>query len=541
MASVGEQIKSVFGRLSLSQKVFFTSVILIVLAGLIGLIMWANTPNYSILFSNLQDQDTSLIIQKLKDMKVSYKITGSTIRVPEDKVNELRITLAAQGLPRGAGIGFEIFDKSKIGTTEFVEQINYVRALEGELSRTISSINEVKSAKVHLVLPKKSVFLEEREPAKASIILNVLPGAGLSNSVIGAITHLVASSVEGLEPQNITVVDIYGRLLASPTSNSEDAELTNSQIDIQKKVSNRLSKQVTALLEPIVGIGKVRVNVKAELDFTKKEKVDEIYDPNVQIERSEQKETQKTSEVMQGGTPGVGSNVAGNTSQTASNTPGRISEKKKETKNYEINKSVLKTIFPTGGIKKLSVAVIVDDKVKEEEKNGKIIKTKTPRTVAELNKLKKLVIASIGIDENRGDIIEVANMPFSEVNIKEAEQYIKNKQQKEFIKIIIKYAVILILSLILIFMVLKPMVKKVTVAIEKESKRSITVGEISGEELPPSIEEEHERKMLEKEIESKFKQSPEAKKLEILRDKLAEFASEKTDDLVGVIKSMMME
>ncbi len=541
MATIGEQVKQVFGKLSLSQKIFFTSVILIVLAGLIGLIMWANTPDYSILFSNIQDQDTSLIIQKLKDMKVPYKLVGNTIKVPENKVNELRITLASQGLPRGAGIGFEIFDKSKIGTTEFVEQINYIRALEGELSRTISSINEVKSAKVHLVLPKKSVFLEEREAAKASIILNVLPGMVLSNSVIGAITHLVASSVEGLEPQNITVVDIYGRLLASPSSGSEDAELTNSQIDIQKKVSNRLSKQVVALLEPIVGIGRVRVNVKAELDFTKKEKVDEIYDPNIQIERSEQKEIQKTREITQGGTPGVGSNVSGNTNQTTNNNLGRISEKKKETKNYEINKSVLKTVYPTGEIKKISVAVIVDDKVKEEEKNGKIIKTKISRTVAELNKLKKLVIASIGIDENRGDVIEVANIPFSETNIKEAEKYIKSKEKKEFIKIIIKYVVILILALVLIFMILKPMVKKVSVAIESESKKSLTVGEIAGEELPPSIEEEQERKMLEKEIESKFKQSPESKKMEILREKLAEFASEKTDDLVGVIKSMMME
>ncbi len=541
MADFNNDIKNVLGKLSTSQKIFFATVILIVLGGLIGLIMWANTPEYSILYSNLQDQDASLIIQKLKDMKISYKISGNTIKIPQDKVNEARITLASQGLPRGSGVGFEIFDKSKIGTTEFVEQINYVRALEGELARTISSINEVKSAKVHLVLPKKSVFLEEREPAKASIILNILPGAALSKSVIGAITHLVASAVEGLEPQNITVVDIYGRLLASPSEGSEDNQLTNNQLDIQNKVSKEMSKQIINLLEPIVGIGKVRANVKAILDFTKKEKVDELYDPNVQIERSEHKETQKTTETSRGGTPGVGSNVAGSTSTTTSNTPIRSSEKKKETKNYEINKSVLKTVFPTGEIKKLSVAVLIDDKTNIEEKGGKTIKTKVPRTKEEIDKIKKLVMASIGIDTKRGDIIEVENIPFNQINTKEAEQYIKSEKKKEFIKEIIKYGVILILALILIFMVLKPMTKKIVSAIEQEHKKAIPIGEISEKELPPSIEEENERKMLEKEIEKQFKQSPEAKKTEILREKLVKFADEKPEEVVSVIKSIMME
>ncbi len=537
------QIRELFKNLSTSQKIFFVAVILIVFGGLVGLIMWANTPEYAVLYSNVSDEDASLIIQKLKDMKVKYKLSGNVIKVPQNKVNELRINLAAMGLPKGGGVGFEVFDKSKLGMTEFMEKVNYLRALEGELSRTISSIREVKSAKVHLVLPKRSVFLEEREPAKASIILNVYPGAALSKSTIGAIVHLVSSAVEGLSPENVTIVDVYGRLLASSESENEDVKLNSKQLEIKEKVGREMAKKIVALLEPIVGIGKVRASVVADLDFTKKEKVDEIYDPNVQIERSEKSEIQKTTEGTQGGTPGVGSNVAGNTTQTAGGTT-KTSEIKKEVKNYEINKTVLKTIFPSGEIKRLSVSVIVDDAVKLEKKGKELVEKKVPRTPQELEKIRKLVAAAVGIDEKRGDMLEVANLSFDETYKVESERYMKAQESKKFIATAIKYGVILILALALIFIVLRPMAKKVTIAIE-ESKAlpegGITVGEIEGKEMPPQLGEAEEREQLEKEIESQYKPPKEAKKIEIIREKLQQFASENTDDLVAIIRSMLLE
>ncbi len=543
MPNILTQIRNLFSNLSTSQKIFFVTVVLIVFGGLVGLVMWANTPEYAVLYSNISDEDASLIMQKLKDMKVKYKLSGNVIRVPQNKVNELRINLAAMGLPKGGGVGFEVFDKSKLGMTEFMEKINYLRALEGELSRTISSIREVKSAKVHLVLPKRSVFLEEREPAKASIVLNVYPGAGLSKSTIGAIVHLVSSAVEGLSPQNVTIVDVYGRLLASSETESEDAKLNSRQLEIKEKVGREMAKRIVALLEPIVGIGKVRASVIADLDFTKKEKVDEIYDPNVQIERSEKSEIQKTTEGTQGGTPGVGSNVAGNTTQTAGGTT-KASELKKEVKNYEINKTVLKTVFPSGEIKKLSVSVIVDDAVKIEKKGKDIVEKKVPRTPEELDKIKKLVAAAVGIDEKRGDLLEVANLSFDETYKIESERYMKAQESKRFIATAIKYGVILILALALIFLILKPMMKKVTVAIEKGKalpKGGITVGEIEGKEIPFQLGEAEEREQLEKEIESQYKPPKEAKKIEIIREKLQQFASENTDDLVAIIRSMLLE
>ncbi len=543
MPNILTQIRDIFKNLSTSQKIFFVSVILIVFAGLVGLVMWANTPQYAVLFSNLNDEDASLIMQKLKDMKVKYRLSGNVIKVPEDKVNELRINLAAMGLPKGGGVGFEVFDKSKLGMTEFMEKINYLRALEGELSRTISSIREVKSAKVHLVLPKKSVFLEEREPAKASIILNVYPGTVLSKSVIGAIVHLVSSAVEGLTPENVTIVDVYGRLLASSDSSNPDVKLNSRQIEIKEKVSREMEKKIVALLEPIVGIGKVRASVVADLDFTKKEKVDEIYDPNGQVERSEKTETQKSTEGVQGGTPGVGSNVAGNTTQTNSGIV-KTKEIKKDVKNYEINKTVLKTVFPSGEIKKLSVSVIVDDAVKLEKKGKEVVEKKVPRTPQELDKIKKLVAAAVGINKNRGDTLEVANLSFDETYKIESEKYMKTQEKKKLITTAMKYGIILLLALLLIFLVLKPMVKKVTAEVEKQKSSlpagGIAVGEIE-EEAPPKLDAAEERKQLEKEIESQYKPPKEAKKIEIIREKLQSFATENTDDLVAIIRSMLLE
>ncbi len=543
MPNILTQMRDIFKNLSTSQRIFFVSVILIVFAGLIGLIMWANTPQYAVLFSNLSDEDASLIIQKLKDMKVKYRLSGNVIKVPENKVNELRINLAAMGLPKGGGVGFEVFDKSKLGMTEFMEKINYLRALEGELSRTISSIREVKSAKVHLVLPKKSVFLEEREPAKASIVLNVYPGVVLSSSTIGAIVHLVSSAVEGLTPENVTIVDVYGRLLASPEFSGKDVKLSSKQLEIKEKVSREMAKKIVTLLEPIVGIGKVRASVVADLDFTKKEKVDEIYDPNGQVERSEKSETQKITEGTQGGTPGVGSNVAGNTTQTSGGTTKK-SEIKKDLINYEINKTVLKTVFPSGEIKKLSVSVIVDDAVKLEKKGKEIVEKKVPRTPEELDKIRKLVAAAVGINKDRGDTLEVANLSFDETYKIESEKYMKSQEKRKFLAIGMKYGIILLLALILIFFVLKPMVKKVTAEIGKQKSHlppgGISVGEIE-EKAPPQLDAVEERKQLEKEIESQYRPPKEAKKIEIIREKLQKFATENTDDLVAIIRSMLLE
>ncbi len=552
MAEDINQIKEFVKNLSTPQKIAFSVIILLVVASLAGIIFWANTPEYGILYSNLSPDDAGEVIQKLKDMKIPYKVSGSIIKIPEDKVAEVRMELASQGLPKGGGVGFEIFDKSKFGMTETLERINYTRALEGELSRTISSLREVKSARVHIVLPKKSVFLEESEPAKASVILNLLPGATLSRTSVRSIVHLLASSVEGLNPENITVVDVYGRLLSKPQGDTEEDAITLKQIEAEKKLEEELSQKIVRLLEPVVGIGKVKADVDVELDFTKKEQIEELYDPDSQIERSKQTIKEELTQYESGGAPGVSSNVAMAANVAPTNVPIKVKKSTKETKNYELSKTVRKISYPTGVVKRLSVAVVVDDAVKTEEKDGKLVKKKVKREQAELEKIKNIVSAAVGVNKNRGDIIEVTNLSFDETSLKESDQFLNEYEKRQLIKTLIRYGVILIIALLIIFVVVKPLISKLIKVAQPEAPApsfdGITPeGELTkgaealerGEPVP--ILEEAAREEVERELAEQFKIPKETHKIEILKEKLIDFAKENPDDLAAVIKALLIE
>ncbi len=552
MAEDINQIKEFVKNLSTPQKIAFSVIILLVVASLAGIIFWANTPEYGILYSNLSPDDAGEVIQKLKDMKIPYKVSGSIIKIPEDKVAEVRMELASQGLPKGGGVGFEIFDKSKFGMTETLERINYTRALEGELSRTISSLREVKSARVHIVLPKKSVFLEESEPAKASVILNLLPGATLSRTSVRSIVHLLASSVEGLNPENITVVDVYGRLLSKPQGDTEEDAITLKQIEAEKKLEEELSQKIVRLLEPVVGIGKVKADVDVELDFTKKEQIEELYDPDSQIERSKQTIKEELTQYESGGAPGVSSNVAMAANVAPTNVPIKVKKSTKETKNYELSKTVRKISYPTGVVKRLSVAVVVDDAVKTEEKDGKLVKKKVKREQAELEKIKNIVSAAVGVNKNRGDIIEVTNLSFDETSLKESDQFLNEYEKRQLIKTLIRYGVILIIALLIIFVVVKPLISKLIKVAQPEAPAPSFDGITPEGELPKGAEalergepvpilEEAAREEVERELAEQFKIPKETHKIEILKEKLIDFAKENPDDLAAVIKALLIE
>ncbi|HPB54488.1 MAG TPA: flagellar basal-body MS-ring/collar protein FliF [Candidatus Aminicenantes bacterium] len=550
------QFREILKKFSNTQKIFIAVVVLSVLGGLTALVFWANTPEKSVLFSNLSENDAGEIVAKLKEMKVEYTLRGTTILVPDKQVNELRLSLASQGIPKGSGIGFEVFDKSQLGMTEFMEQMNYLRALEGELSRTISSIKEVKAARIHIVLPKKSVFLEEQEPSKASIILSLHPGATVSPSTVASIVHLTSSAVEGLSPQNITVIDVYGRLLASPESGDEISILSAKQIDVQEKVGREISRQINSLLEPIVGIGKVRSNVRAELDFTKQEKVEEIYDPNVQIERSEKTESEKSGNAMGGGTPGTASNVAGAGIPVSSTGNQPFREMKSETKNYEINKTLLKSQLPYGTIKRLAVSVVVDDGMVEKTVGKEKVWDKAPRSPQELSKIRQLVTAAVGYNQARGDLLEVANLPFDDSELKQTEAFMQQENRRDLIKIAAKYGTIFVLVILFIFLVLKPMTKKIFAALpSREAQAQLELKELTqgaeggilgpdGTPVPqalPKINEAEQKRMLEQEIQSQFQIPKETQKTAMLREKLKEFADTNTDELSTLVKSMLSE
>ncbi|HEC97902.1 MAG TPA: flagellar M-ring protein FliF, partial [Nitrospirae bacterium] len=292
-------ILDIVGKWDTKKKITLSILLVLTIASIVLLLTWAQMPDYRMLYSNLQADDAGLIVQKLQEMKAPYKTTSTGILVPSDKVYELRIQLAAMGLPQGGGTGYEIFDKTGLGTTEFVQKVNLKRALQGELSRTIRSLQEVSDCRVHLSMPERSIFTDRDEKPKASVLLKLHPGETLSRSQVQGIVHLVAGSVESLTPNNITIVDNRGNILT--TRENEGLQLNNTQHDYQKGLERDIEKRIISIIEPVVGKDKVKAKASVSIDFTRTEETQETYDPDGQVVRSQQKLTeQKTGGMVAG-------------------------------------------------------------------------------------------------------------------------------------------------------------------------------------------------------------------------------------------------
>ena len=369
------------------------------------------TPELSLLYSELSLEDSSAIISRLDGQNITYEIRGggTQIYVPESEVARVRLTMASDGLPNGGSVGYEIFDDSStLGTTNFVQRINYARALEGELSRTLSAIRQVKSARVHLVLPRREVFSRDQQEPSATVVLR-LNGSALQASQVVAIRHLVATAVPGLQPTRISVIDNNGRLLARGGDNAEEAFSGANGEEARQRYETRLAQAIEKLLERSVGIGGVRAEVSADIDFDRVTTSDEIYDPDGQVARSTQTVEQEddSAEADPDNSVSVANNLPGalaldgNQSSTSSSSSRRI----EETVNFEISRKVTTLVRETGTVKRLTVAVLVDGAVDDEG-------TYTARTPEELTKYDALVKSAIGYDEARGDVVEIVNLQF---------------------------------------------------------------------------------------------------------------------------------
>jgi flagellar M-ring protein FliF len=376
-------------------------------------LFWTPAGDYQVLYSNLSQQDAGEVIGKLKEKGVTYQLSagGSAVLVPADQVYELRLTLASEGLPRGGNVGFEIFDQQSLGTTEFVQKLNYQRALQGELVRTIGQFSEVEEARVHIVMPKESVFLDETEPASAAVVLKVRPGRTLSNRQVEGIVHLVSASVEGLKSDNVKVVDMSGRTLFA-RDDEGPGSLSSSQLEYQRSLEDGLKRKVEGMLEKVVGPGKAIARVNADLDFTQETSTQEIYDPDSAVARTRQT-SQETSAAGGGGAAGIpGPDYDAN--QPGAGTTGAGGEggaqRMQESVSYEINKVAKQIVTPVGSIKRLSVAVIIDG-VYQEAAGGE--KKFLPRSKQELAGFKAIIERAVGMDEERGDLVEVTSIPFA--------------------------------------------------------------------------------------------------------------------------------
>jgi flagellar M-ring protein FliF len=372
-------------------------------------------PGYGLLYSDLDLRDSGQIVQKLEAMSVPYQLRGdgTAIMVPMDQVARIRMSMAEQGLPQGGSVGYEIFDKSStFGTSSFVQNIDQVRALEGELARSISSINLIDSARVHLVLPRRELFARDRQTPTASIVVRLRGAQSLTRNQVSAIQHLVAAAVPGLQPTRVSIIDTNGNLLARGDGGSPNTLAGGNAEEVRVNYENRLARNVQELLERSLGPGKVRVDVHADMDFGRTTTNTETYDPNGQVPRSTQTVTETHNSSDSGDQPvSVSTNLPN--SQTATSSGGKTqSSRNEETTNYEISKTVSSRVREGGIVKRLSVAVLLDGTYVTA--NGK--STYKPRSAAELQQITSLVKSAIGYDAKRGDTVDVVNLPFAGVD-----------------------------------------------------------------------------------------------------------------------------
>ncbi len=451
------QLRKMYDDLSVRQKVISAAVVVGVLAGFVALFLFINTPTYKVLYTDLDQKDAGEIVQWLQKKGISYKVSqgGSVIKVPEDKVYDIRLALASQGLPRGSGVGFELFDKSSLGTTDFVQQVNYQRALQGELEKTISRFPQVKTVRVHIAKPKDSLFVGQRQEPSASVVLELKRGQELSRGQIQGIVHLVASAVPRLKKDNVTVVDTTGNVLFEAKMNVKDPlkAKANLQFTYRKRLEDYFKHKIQTMLEDALGPKKAVVRVSAEVDFSQVKTSEDRFDPDTVAIRSEQKSEELEKPRQPGGVPGVKGGLAnklqGNINQQSEEF---VTRKKKETTNYEISRIQREILGSIGTLKRLSVAVMVDGKYKKEK--GKTVYV--PRTPEELTNLKQIVMAAMGYSEERGDDVSVVNVPFSPEKV---EKGIAGKAMDIFTKLIRPLANLL-LALIFIFAVLRPLLNR---------------------------------------------------------------------------------
>jgi len=536
-----EEIKIFYNRMTKKQRVvLFSSFV-----GLIGLLalvfILGSRVSYAVLFSNLNDKDAASITNYLEQQKIPYKIVGgNTIEVPKDSVYKLRLDLAAKGLPSGGVVGFEIFDKQNLGMTSFLENVDYTRALEGELTRTIESISSVDSARVNLAIPKPSVFVDKEQPPTASIVLRL--NSPISKSQVWAIQKLVAASVPNLTPDNVTIVDSNGNLL-SKKENSEE-EIASSELNYKQLIEKEYAHKIKELLLPIVGENQVVATVNVDLDLSKVTQKSIKYDPN-SVVRSEQTEEEKNWGQQSGGIPGVISNVGANapstTTQTSTATPPTpptttsqqaplISEKTKNITNYEISQTETNIIEPLVKIKRISAAVIVDGSYKYDKKQKKEIYV--PLSPVQMADIRKTVEQAIGFDPKRGDTISVVNMQFESTKPKQVNIMSGISQYAS----LLKYLISLIFLALFYLLFLRKFVKNVL-----SYKREYAIATKADEFQTKSIVEGKSVKDLEeeisKELESETALDEQSLKDKVIEKKLKEEVEKNPDEASAILKA----
>lgn len=452
----------------LSRKIATAAVLLIAVALSAILIIQARTADQQLLYANLSPADAGEVVNWLKDQKIEYSLRndGKDIWVSAKQLYQTRLDLAANGLPNGGGVGFEVFDKQSFALSDYVQKVNYTRALQGELARTIASLAPVESTRVHLALPEKRLLKSQQIEATASVIVTLRPGKSLDRKQVQGIIHLVAGSVTDLKPENVKVIDANGVVLDSQKDNTDASLVSLDTLAFQREVEHNLEMRAQDLLDKTMGKDNAMVRVSATLDFSKVEKTQELFDADEPVVRSEQVNQESSGSEGTGGVPGVQSNLQGNEfAQTAASPP---SSKNSRITNFEISKTVSRTINPVGTISKLSVSVLVADKLTQNDE--KTPPTPVPRSNEELKSIETMVASAIGLVPDRGDMINVLSMPFIDPGTTQLEgEQVPANLLYQYLPLV-KYLLIGLGLLLLYFLLVRPVIKTMKGEIKQHYK-----------------------------------------------------------------------
>jgi flagellar M-ring protein FliF len=441
LSKLGTQLGDIWKQLGPSQRVSILAATLVLVAGLVALAFWSSRSEYSLLYGRLSESESAKVLAALDDAKVPYKIGagGGSILVPSDKVYLMRMQLAGRGIPRGEGVGFEIFDKQNFGISDFVQRANYIRAVQGELARTIGQLDEIESARVMIVLPENRLLLDKDKHPTASVFVRVRGNAPLGPPSINSIRFLVANAVEGLKPNHVSVVDNLGNVLSENSENDSLSGLSSTQLAARRNLEQYLGKKAQDMLEKVLGPGQAIVRVSAEINFDTVTRTEEKYDPDGQVVRTQTKNDENNDSTTSSSNAGLTGITANTTPETnllaqaaASPLNNTRNRKTTSTTEYEVGKSVSSIMQSAGGIKRLSAAVTIASRVEGTGAGRKAV-TRSPE---ELEKLRRIVQSAVGIQtgaENaRGDQITLEELPFNDQFAADVTRELDRQHQQEF-------------------------------------------------------------------------------------------------------------
>ena len=525
-AAAFERIRDFWSGISLTQRMFIGGLSVVLTAAFIFMLIWLSRPEFNTLYANLTPEDANRVLKALEAQQVPYKIeqNGAAILVPSDKVHELRITMAGEKLLTGQGVGFEIFDETQIGRTDFVQKLTYRRALEGELARTISEFPGVETARVHLVVPNRSLFLEEQQKASASVLLKLNGSRKLEPKDMDALVNLVTMAVEGLDKSRVSIADTNGKVLYQPDEEGSLNGLTRAQFEHKMMTEQSLERRIEELLMPVVGAGKVMARVHANLDFSQKTIRRELFDPDKTVVRSEMRNESSTQgrAAIEGGVPDP--NFRGDGPSGTMSDQNATQETR--TTNFEINKEEQNIVSNVGAVDRLTVAVIVDGAYTTDAEGNQVF---TPRNDDEMRQIRMLVANAVGYDSARGDTIEVSSMPFGSVDISAPESTLT---------ILADYALRFgkpMLNALLAFLFLVLVVRPVVLALIRPKVEGKMVEGLEGLPAPD------ERLALMDDDDEAVAATAMLEKLEDIKAHALQLSEQNIDQALGIIKSWLKD